>query len=57
MAADGDAAGREAAHALATRAHAQGWAVSLLPAPEGLDWNDVPQGRRALPAFREGAPA
>ena len=34
-------AGRAAAHALAERAHATGWAVSLLPAPEGRDWNDI----------------
>ncbi len=41
IAPDGDAAGREAAHALAERAHALGWIVSLLPAPDGRDWNDV----------------
>ena len=41
IAPDGDPAGRDAAHALAERAHATGWAVSLLPAPEGRDWNDV----------------
>jgi hypothetical protein len=41
IAPDGDPAGRAAAHALAERAHAAGWAVSLLPAPEGRDWNDV----------------
>lgn len=41
IAADGDAPGREAAQALGARAHAQGWQVSLLPAPEGQDWNDV----------------
>ena len=41
IATDGDKAGREAAHALAERAHAQGWAVSLLPAPDGRDWNDI----------------
>jgi hypothetical protein len=41
IAADGDKAGRDAAHALATRAHGLGWAVSLLPAPEGRDWNDI----------------
>lgn len=42
---DGDAPGREAAHALATRAHGLGWQVSLLPAPEGQDWNDVLTGK------------
>jgi len=41
IAPDGDTAGRAAAQALAERAHATGWAVSLLPAPEGRDWNDV----------------
>jgi len=41
IASDGDTAGREAAHALAERAHAVGWVVSLLPAPEGRDWNDI----------------
>lgn len=41
IAPDGDTAGREAANALAARAHALGWHVSLLPAPEGYDWNDV----------------
>lgn len=41
IAADGDKPGQEAAHALASRAHALGWQVSLLPAPEGRDWNDV----------------
>ena len=44
---DGDRAGREAAHALAQRADALGWRVSLMPAPEGQDWNDVLQGRAA----------
>lgn len=41
IAADGDAAGKEAANALATRATALGWRVSLLPAPDGRDWNDI----------------
>ncbi len=41
IAPDGDKAGHEAAHALATRAHGQGWKVSLLPAPSGRDWNDI----------------
>jgi hypothetical protein len=41
IAADGDAAGRTAAQALATRAHGTGWQVSLLPAPDGRDWNDI----------------
>ncbi len=41
IACDGDAAGRSAAHDLAERADALGWQVSLLPAPEGRDWNDI----------------
>ena len=41
IASDGDKAGREAANVLAERADALGWQVTLLPAPEGLDWNDV----------------
>ncbi|MFX0546505.1 DUF7146 domain-containing protein [Roseovarius sp. S1116L3] len=41
IAPDGDAPGREAAHALAERASALGWDVSLLPAPDGRDWNDI----------------
>jgi phage/plasmid primase-like uncharacterized protein len=42
---DGDEPGREAANALAERAYALGWQVSLLPAPEGTDWNDVLTGK------------
>lgn len=41
IATDGDAPSRTAGHALATRATGLGWRVSLLPAPEGRDWNDV----------------
>ena len=41
IAPDGDAAGKSAAHSLAERATALGWQVSLLPAPDGRDWNDV----------------
>lgn len=41
IASDGDDAGRAAAHKLAERADALGWTVSLLPAPEGRDWNDI----------------
>jgi hypothetical protein len=41
IAPDGDTAGREAANALAAWAHALGWQVSLLPAPDGRDWNDI----------------
>lgn len=41
IASDGDTPGRDAAHALALRAHGLDWAVSLLPAPDGCDWNDI----------------
>jgi hypothetical protein len=41
IAPDGDAPGREAANALAERAHTLGWQVSLLSAPDGRDWNDI----------------
>jgi len=45
IAPDGDGPGRAAANDLAERAHATGWAVSLLPAPDGRDWNDVLAGK------------
>ena len=45
IATDGDDPGREAGHDLAERAHATGWAVSLLPAPDGRDWCDVLAGK------------
>lgn len=38
---DGDAPGLAAAHKLALRADALGWSVSMLPAPDGRDWNDI----------------
>lgn len=41
IASDGDEPGREAANTLAERSAALGWKVSLLPAPNGRDWNDV----------------
>lgn len=43
VAADSDdsGCGRRAAQALAARAHGLGWRVSLWPAPDGQDWNDV----------------
>ncbi|MCV2866916.1 toprim domain-containing protein [Albidovulum sediminicola] len=47
VATDGDEAGENAGRVLAGAAHARGWEVSLLPAPQGLDWNDVLQGRAA----------
>lgn len=43
IAPDGDNAGQDAASVLVTRATALGWKVSLLPAPENRDWNDVLQ--------------
>lgn len=42
---DDGGAGHLAGHALAERAHALGWQVSLLPAPVGFDWNDYIQGK------------
>ncbi|MBI1495221.1 DUF7146 domain-containing protein [Halocynthiibacter styelae] len=41
IATDGDVPGHKAGKVLANRAAALGWRVSLLPAPEGMDWNDV----------------
>lgn len=43
VATDGDKPGRSAGHDLAAKAAALGWQVSLLPAPDGADWNDVLQ--------------
>ena len=47
IAPDGDDAGKSAANRLAERATALGWEVSLLPAPNGMDWNDVLRKGRA----------
>lgn len=41
IAADGDEPGSAAAKTLAKRAKGLGWQVSLMPAPNGRDWNDV----------------
>ncbi|MEJ6390471.1 DUF7146 domain-containing protein [Gymnodinialimonas ulvae] len=41
VATDGDPAGREAGAKLADRAHALGWPVSIMAAPDGQDFNDV----------------
>lgn len=41
VASDGDEPGRGAAYALAERANALGWTVTMFPAPDGRDWNDV----------------
>jgi hypothetical protein len=46
IATDGDSPGRDAGNELATRATAAGWKVSLLPAPDGRDWNDLLLARR-----------
>ncbi len=46
IATDGDPAGIEAGQSLASRASSLGWQVSLLPAPEGCDWNDVLRGKK-----------
>lgn len=41
IAADGDEAGRAAGDALTRRAVSVGWAVEMMQAPDGYDWNDV----------------
>lgn len=48
IATDGDDAGREAGNTLAFQASALGWKVSLLPAPDGRDWNDVLRGKEVV---------
>ena len=45
IAADGDAAGREAANALAERAHGLGWQVGILDPGDGRDFNDILTGK------------
>ena len=45
IAPDGDKAGRDAAHALAERAHAFGWQVAFLDPGDGRDWNDILTGK------------
>lgn len=45
IATDGDQPGKAAGYKLAERAAALGWTVSLLPAPDGQDWNDVVQAK------------
>ena len=47
VACDGDRAGREAAHTLAQRATAEGWAVLRADPGDGLDFNDLLIGRVA----------
>ena len=48
IAADGDRPGQDAAYDLAERAAAYGWQVSVLPAPDGADWNDILTGKAVL---------
>ena len=45
IACDGDRPGREAAHALAERAHALGWQVGILDPGTGADFNDILTGK------------
>ena len=45
IAGDGDQPGREASHALATRAHTRGWSVAILDPGNGADFNDVLTGK------------
>ncbi len=45
IACDGDGPGREAAHALAERAHALGWQVGILDPGTGADFNDILTGK------------
>jgi hypothetical protein len=45
VAVDGDEPGRAAGHALAERAHALGWRVSILDPGNGADFNDVLTGK------------
>lgn len=49
IAPDGDTAGREAANALAERAHALGWQVGTLDPGDGADFNDI-MTRKAVAA-------
>ncbi|WBQ13835.1 toprim domain-containing protein [Hyphomonadaceae bacterium BL14] len=48
IACDGDTPGRTAAHALAERAHAQGWAVTIADPGDGADFNDILNGKAVL---------
>lgn len=44
---DDSGAGRDAGARLARDAYALGWEVSVMPAPDGMDWNDVLQSEVA----------
>lgn len=46
IAADGDAAGKQAARKLSLRADRLGWRISHLTPPHGKDWNDVLMQKR-----------
>lgn len=48
IAADGDGPGREAARALADRAHALGWQVGILDPGTGADFNDILTGKAVV---------
>lgn len=48
IATDGDVPGHEAGDKLASRAARLGWRVSLMPAPDGQDWNDVLREREVV---------
>lgn len=50
IATDGDAPGKAAGDKLAARASALGWTVTLFPAPDGRDWNDVIQDMKGAAA-------
>lgn len=45
IATDGDKPGRDAAHALAVRAHGLGWQVGILDPGDGADFNDILTGK------------
>jgi len=45
IACDGDGPGRQAAHALAERAHGLGWQVGILDPGDGRDANDIQTGK------------
>lgn len=49
IAGDGDQPGREAAFALASRAHALGWHVALIDPGSGADFNDILAGKAVAP--------
>lgn len=48
IATDGDAPGRAAAYALAERAHASGWAVTIADPGDGLDFNNIVNRKAVL---------